>query len=60
MGAREVIVEKLPRCALHGDRDAEYDAKTTAGPWGYLCQECFQSVGLGLGVGLGQRLVVRS
>lgn len=32
-----------------------YDAKTKYGPWGWLCTACFEEVGLGLGVGRGQR-----
>jgi hypothetical protein len=37
---------------------AEYDGKTSHGPWAYMCPECFDAYGMGLGVGLGQRLVV--
>jgi hypothetical protein len=32
-----------------------YDAKTVHGPWGWLCQTCFNEKGIGLGLGLGQR-----
>ena len=37
--------------------DVFYDAKTTMGPWGCLCERCFtQGPGLGkLGTGLGQK-----
>jgi len=37
-----------------------YDAKTTHGPWGCLCDECFQQCGLGLGRGRGQKYVLNS
>ena len=36
---------------------AEYDAKTTYGPWAYLCEEHFQKLGMGLGLGKGQKLI---
>ncbi|MNV23468.1 hypothetical protein D3C71_1144800 [compost metagenome] len=34
--------------------DIMYDAKTVGGPWGNLCEDCFKTGGVGLGVGLGQ------
>jgi hypothetical protein len=39
--------------------EAQYDGKTTAGPWANMCDEHFAIHGIGLGTGLGQRLVVR-
>lgn len=54
-------------CQLVGTRNddgsvtrAEFDAKTTEGPWAYLCDEHFRQFGVGLGTGLGQRLVYES
>ena len=38
-------------------KEAKYDAKTTNGQWGYLCQDHFDSMGIGLGLGKGQELV---
>lgn len=32
-----------------------FDAKTKQGPWGLLCQQCWNLHGVGLGVGLGQK-----
>ena len=32
-----------------------YDAKTTVGPWGILDEQCFQTHGIGLGKGKGQK-----
>ena len=32
-----------------------YDAKTIMGPWGWLCDPCFQLYGVGLGIGRGQK-----
>lgn len=46
-------------CRAHGiTRAARYDAKTRAGVWASLCQECFDRYGGGLGVGKGQKLFV--
>jgi len=53
----EVSVSALPKCDVCGE-PAAYDAKTTSGPWGYLCSDHFAEHGIGLGLGLGQRLVV--
>ena len=55
-----VLVDALPECNICLDgTPAEYDAKTTMGPWAYLCQPHFDQIGMGLGLGIGQRLVVR-
>lgn len=32
-----------------------YDAKTVYGPWACMCETCFNTVGVGLGTGLGQQ-----
>jgi len=53
-------VDAFPPCDInpaHGA--AAYDAKTTMGPWGNLCPTCFENFGYGLGLGIGQRLVLR-
>lgn len=31
-----------------------YDAKTIYGPWANMCFGCFNTIGVGLGVGMGQ------
>ena len=55
-----VEVASLPNCDLCGQQ-AQYDAKTTMGPWANLCELCFAEYGPGrLGTGYGQRLVVKS
>lgn len=59
MAAREVTVAKLPACNIHEGRPAVYDFRTLQGLWMYGCEECYRAYGRGLGVGLGQRLVVR-
>ena len=58
----EVVVLELPKCQLpHTGEvpDAVYDGKPNQGPWGYMCQRHFQVYGVGLGVGKGQRLVLK-
>lgn len=57
----EVIVPKLPNCDLpHEEKvEARYDGKTQGGPWAYMCEECFDHYGVGLGTGRGQRLLLR-
>lgn len=32
-----------------------YDAKTCYGPWANMCEDCFNTIGVGLGTGLGQQ-----
>lgn len=32
-----------------------YDAKTCYGPWANMCETCFNTIGVGLGTGLGQQ-----
>lgn len=62
----EVKVAALPKCdvcrAQHVQHppDATYDGKTKTGPWAFMCQQCFDQQGTGLGTGKGQRLVVGS
>ena len=48
-------------CTVNGDPTvpAQYDAKTTEGPWANLCITHFRLYGPGkLGTGLGQKLVL--
>lgn len=57
-----VTVTDYPNCDLcKAFREpltpAHYDAKTTQGFWAYMCTPHFQSHGVGLGTGRGQRLV---
>ena len=59
MPAKQVLVDKLPKCSIHTDRDAHFDFASTMGPWMYGCELCFAKYGRGLGVGKGQQLVLR-
>jgi len=61
---KTALVSKLPNCdfctAEGVTEPAEYDGKTKRGPWGYMCQQHFDQYGVGLGLGLGQKLVLES
>jgi hypothetical protein len=35
--------------------DVFYDAKLDGGPWALMCEECFDTRGAGLGMGMGQK-----
>ena len=55
-------VAVLPDCdvckATGAKVPAAFDAKTSLGPWAFLCPDHFVEVGIGLGLGLGQALEV--
>ena len=58
--SEKVTVEALPLCDFdpsHGD--AAVDGKTKMGPWANMCESCFAANGVGLGLGRGQRLILR-
>ena len=60
MGKTAVISELPPCdfCKMEGrEEPAEYDGKTKMGPWANMCQHHFDKYGVGLGAGLGQKLV---
>jgi hypothetical protein len=50
-----VKVEQLPNCDFCGET-AEYDIKTTFGPWANACHKDFLVYGMGIGLGRGQKL----
>lgn len=59
MSDTEVKVLVMPKCDIHNRKhDAAYDGKTIMGPWAFMCQSAFEKYGRGLGLGLGQRLVL--
>lgn len=56
-------VPELPSCDLCSMLGvymvpARYDGATVHGPWAYMCEAHFQSDGIGLGTGVGQRLIL--
>ena len=62
----EAWVDVRPMCDIHRymflakqpNVPAFFDGKTTHGEWAFMCVECFTHFGLGLGLGVGQRLLV--
>jgi len=55
-GVRMMEQKEVLKCDYCCQEKAQYDAKTKHGPWAYLCEECFQKIGVGLGLGKGQKL----
>lgn len=57
-------VDELPPCdfckELGRYTEARYDGSTTKGPWAYMCGAHYSIYGMGLGLGVGQRLKLRS
>lgn len=60
----EVLVASPRYCdhcqAKGHQRVANYDAKTAHGYWAYLCEVHFIETGGQLGLGKGQRLIIKS
>lgn len=60
MPSEYTTVSTLPMCDIdHSHGPAAVDGKTVHGPWAYMCQACFQKIGVGLGTGRGQQLVLK-
>ena len=59
----EVAVPELPQCDFCKENGwntpAHFDGKTVFGPWANMCDSHFRSYGTGLGLGIGQRLIVK-
>ncbi len=55
---KTVKVVNLPTCDICDQQKATYDGKTIHGPWAFMCEMCFALHGKGLGLGLGQKLVI--
>ena len=53
----ETKVKSFPRCDFCPS-DALYDGATVRGPWANMCAHHFGEMGVGLGLGRGQRLVI--
>lgn len=51
-----VVVDSRPQCDLCRKAEAQFDGKTSIGPWAYMCLACYRKFGVGLGTGFGQRL----
>lgn len=57
---REDRVPDCDFCTMQGQtpNKAEYDCNTSLGMWGNACKSCFETHGIGLGAGLGQKFIV--
>ena len=60
----EVVVSKLPSCDFCTREGipyqaAHYDGKTKMGLWANMCEEHFKAYETGLGLGKGQRLILK-
>lgn len=57
----DVEVHKLPNCDFCkvNPTPAAYDGKTIFGPWANMCDTHFQHFGIGLGLGKGQKFVLK-
>ena len=54
-------VGSIPKCDVPGcAREAIVDGKTVYGPWAYLCARHYRAIGVGIGPGKGQVLVLES
>lgn len=56
-----VRVDEIPPCSFKHAvyTEALYDGKIKRGPWAYMCQAHFDLHGVGLGLGKGQRLILK-
>lgn len=54
-----VLVNEIPKCDFCGEPGI-YDSKTTFGSWANLCEKHFGQYGSGLGLGRGQKRILRS
>lgn len=54
-------VDRLPLCDFPHvtPTAAAFDAATKLGPWASMCADHFAVYGIGLGLGVGQRLVLK-
>lgn len=53
----KVMVNEFPFCEMNDCKEeAHYDAKTVLGPWAFLCENHFEQLGTGLGLGQGQKM----
>lgn len=53
-----VEVGILPKCDFCESK-ARFDGKTVFGPWANMCELHFKANGVGLGLGRGQKLVLK-
>lgn len=52
-----IVVPSIPTCDVCKSAPAYADGRTTMGPWANMCKACFDQIGTGLGLGVGQQLL---
>lgn len=55
----QVEVLSLPKCDFCL-ATAKYDGRTNLGMWANMCETHFRQMGVGLGTGKGQKLILKS
>ena len=59
-----VVVDRFPPCDFCVEvgvvRPAAYDGATRMGSWASMCPAHFKQYGIGLGIGRGQKLILKS
>ena len=56
-----VVIPKIPDCDMckqNPPAPAYADGKMLVGPWANMCKDCFEVLGIGLGLGMGQELLL--
>jgi hypothetical protein len=56
---KDIVKTELPPCNFC-QLPAKYDVPTTAGPWGYLCQPCYNIYSCAARRSAGYRFVLQS
>jgi hypothetical protein len=63
MSSTTAVVMEFPPCDFCKEElvntPARYDGKTIHGPWAYMCGAHFIILGTGVGLGIGQRLILK-
>ncbi len=54
-GLKDVYMKEVPNCSFCLD-EALVDGTITTGQWAFMCLDHYRQYGIGLGVGIGQRL----
>ena len=56
-----VVIPTIPYCDMCKQpppAPAYADGKMLVGPWANMCKDCFEVLGIGLGLGMGQELLL--
>jgi hypothetical protein len=63
MSSTTAVVMEFPPCDFCKEdlltKPARFDGKTIQGPWAFMCGAHFVLYGTGLGLGIGQRLILK-